>query len=164
MFSTYSIPKHHPLHRLPLRTQSLVYAFVRPQLPSNLRQQLTRVSHNGIQLTEWLVKKICNDLATDFRSPVLYGTPFAKFSPYVYKEWLSNAYVQIRPQFVHQFSINNSDTVATWLIVRFALPRIWDTIIHTIEDENTVGYFGVVRHCQLIEREGDIVLQIHVEQ
>ena len=164
MFSTYSIPNNHPLHGLPLRTQSLVHAFVRPQLPSNLRQQLTRVSHNGIQIAEWLVQKICNDLATDVRAPVLYGTPFAKFSPYIYIEWLSNAYVQIRPQFVHQFSINGSDTVATWLVVRFALPQIWDAMVQTMEDEHTVGFFGVVHYCQMIERKGDIVLQIHIKQ
>ena len=163
MFSTYSIPKHHPLHRLPLRTQSLVYAFVRPQLPSNLRQHLTRVHHNGIQMTEWLVEKICNDLATDFHSPILCGTPFAKVSPYVYREWMSNTSIELCPKFVRGRQ-KHSDTVATWLVVRFVLPRIWDTLIHTMEDEHTVGYFGVVRHCQMIEREGDIVLQIQIEQ
>lgn len=165
MFSTYSIPTNHPLNHLPLRTQSLVCAFVRPRLPSNIRQHIARVYSNSTKLAEWLVQIICNDLATKFHSPVLCGTPalFAKVAPFVYREWTSNSNVEMCPTFVRGKQ-EYSNIVVSWLMVRFALPRIWDTVIHTIENENTMGYFGVIRHCQIIERKGDIVLQIQVEQ
>ena len=175
MFSTYGIPKKHHLHTLPHRAQLLVYTFARPQLPPNLRQHITRVHKHGITLAEWLAQKICNDLTINTSSNLLecpglyWKTPFAKIAPYIHREWTSNSIVVLCPYLFSKCSVmwgnqKCSDTVVAWLIVRFALPQIWDTIMHGMEDENSAGCFGVIRECQLIKQSGDIILRVQIEQ
>ena len=176
MFLTYSIPLNHPLHRLPPRTQALVHAFARPQLPTHLRQHIARVYDNGTALAQWVVEKICTDLATQSHteadSPIVYWkSPFAKVAPYIYREWTTDSNVELCPYLLYRPSLittvvrgkEYADALVAWLMTRFALPRIWDTIIQTMEDEDTVGCFGVVHKCQLIRRKGDIVLQLQLD-
>jgi hypothetical protein len=172
MFSTYSIPTNHPIQHLPRSTKLLVLAFARPQLPFILRQHIGRVHRDGTKLAEWFVQIICNDLATKpvLHYPILCGyrhlspRPRVKTVPsFVSREWTTNSTVVICNTIVGGKK-KTSDIVVTWLLSRFVLPRIWDTVIRAIEDENTRGYFGVLRHCHMFELKGDTVLQIQIEQ
>lgn len=168
MFSTYSIPANHPIQHLPRSTKSLVLAFARPQLPFILRQHIGRVHRDGTKLAEWFVQIICNDLDTKpcLHYPILCGSPRIRVKTvpsFVSREWTSKSSVVICNTIVGGKK-HTSDTEVAWLMSRFVLPRIWDTVIRAIEDENTRGYFGVLRQCHMIELKGDIVLQIQIEQ
>ena len=170
MFSSCCIPSNHPLHHLPKQIQSLVYAFARPQLPSDLRQHITRVHSTGTALAQWIIEHICTDLS-DLTPHVrwYWKSPFAKVAPCIQREWTSLYEVELCPHHpngscyaaVMRGNKQWSDIVVGWLMARLALPLMWDTIIETIEDEDTLGYFGVVRKCRhIVDREGHICLRI----
>ena len=173
MFTSRSIPINHPLHRLPLQIQSLVYAFARPQLPLNLCQHISRVYYHGTTLAEWLAHKICDDLVIHSHDntiiPVTYWkTPFAKVAPYVYREWTSDSTVDLCPYILSSCTVKRgkhkySDISVVWLMTCFLFQHIWEAIIDNIENEDSRGYFGVIHKCHLTDREGDIILQIYLE-